>query len=166
EADDVADDRPAQRRPVPARGGGDLDRRPSVPGQEGRLPGRQPARTRTVPADGSNLRPASSRLSPWWSCVSSTASTGPSASGATAGPVSLRDEVPQPNAYRRPAGSNVGSVRIRQPAASISAVGPPTWVTRTAVTTGRAATPSPARRRRSSPSPAGPAAGARTPGTR
>ena len=46
---------------------------------------------------GRALLPASSRLSPWWSWVSSTASTGPTSAAATAGPATLRDDVPQPN---------------------------------------------------------------------
>jgi hypothetical protein len=70
-------------------------------------------------------------LSSWWSWLSSTASIAPSASGAIAGPASLRDDVPRPKAYRRPGGSNVGSVSRRQPAASISSVGPPEWVSAT-----------------------------------
>ena len=51
--------------------------------------------------------------------------------GPRAGPASLRDEVPHPKAYRRPGGSNVGSVRSRHPSSSISTVGPPMCVSRT-----------------------------------
>ena len=74
----------------------------------------------TTPAAGSSARPAASRLSPWWSCVSSTASIGGSSAAAIAGPASLRDDVPQPKEYLRPGGSNVGSVSSRQPPTSIS----------------------------------------------
>ena len=42
--------------------------------------------------------PAGSRLSSWWSWLSSTASIGGSSDAAMAGPVSLRELVPQPNA--------------------------------------------------------------------
>src|SRR5215207_3518825 len=86
---------------------------------------------RTTPAAGSRARPAVSRLSPWWSWLSSTASTGPRSAAATAGPVSFRELEPQPKVYRRPAGSKVGSVSSRHPPTSISAVGPPMWVMRT-----------------------------------
>jgi hypothetical protein len=44
---------------------------------------------RTTPADGSRARPASSRLSPWWSWLSRTASIGGRSAMATAGPVVL-----------------------------------------------------------------------------
>ena len=50
----------------------------------------------TTPAEGSSVRPAGSRLSSWWSCVSSTASSGPTSSSVSAGPISLREPVPQP----------------------------------------------------------------------
>ena len=50
-----------------------------------------------VPTDGSSARPAGSRLSSWWSCVSSTASSGSRSAAAIAGPASLRDHEPQPN---------------------------------------------------------------------
>lgn len=38
--------------------------------------------------------------------------------------------MPQPKKYRWPGGSKVGSVRMRQPPNSMSAVGPPMWVNR------------------------------------
>src|SRR5215213_8500168 len=82
----------------------------------------------TAPADGSSARPAGSRLSPWWSCVSRTASIGPTSSAGIAGPASLRDAAPQPKAYLRPGASNVGSVSRRQPPTSMRMVGPPTCV--------------------------------------
>src|SRR5580704_1614004 len=50
-----------------------------------------------------------------------------------AGPASFRDMAPQPKWYRRPGGSNVGSVSSRQPSNSNSTVGPPIWVMRTSV---------------------------------
>ena len=108
EADHVADDRVAQRRAVAARRGGDLDRRPAgrlepraSPTARARARRRRAARrpatvVTTTPADGSSARPAGSRLSPWWSWLSSTASIGPRSAAAIAGPASLRDAVPQP----------------------------------------------------------------------
>src|SRR6185436_18991993 len=45
-------------------------------------------------------------------------------------------EVPQPKLYLRPGASNVGSVRIRHPPTSISAVGPPMCVMRMVVMRG------------------------------
>ena len=90
EADHVADDEMARRRSVAARRGGDVDR------SAGRAPraastshgssprALPPSRcapatvVTTTSAAGSNARPASSRLSAWWSWVSSTASIGPS----------------------------------------------------------------------------------------
>src|SRR6266545_749088 len=89
---------------------------------------------RTMPADGSSARPASSRLSPWWSWVSRTASIGGRSAAATAGPVVLRDADPQPKVYLRPGASNVGSVSSRSPSTSIRVVGPPMWVIRTSGT--------------------------------
>jgi hypothetical protein len=52
----------------------------------------------TVPADDSMDRPATSRLSPWWSCVSRTASTAPTSDTGSDGPVSFVDDDPQPKA--------------------------------------------------------------------
>ena len=52
----------------------------------------------TVGTPASIARPASSRLSAWWSWLSSTASTSPTSSTDSAGPAVLRDDVPQPNA--------------------------------------------------------------------
>ena len=40
----------------------------------------------------------------------------------------LRDDAPHPNPYRRPRGSNVGSVSSRHGPISMSAVGPPMCV--------------------------------------
>ena len=40
---------------------------------------------------GSSSRPAASRLSPWWSCVSRIASSGGSSAAGIAGPASLRE---------------------------------------------------------------------------
>jgi hypothetical protein len=59
---------------------------------------------RTTPADGSRARPALSRLSPWRSWLSSTASIGGGSAAAIAGPVSFRDIEPQPKEYRPPGG--------------------------------------------------------------
>src|SRR6185503_775705 len=78
----------------------------------------------TTGTPASSLRPASSRLSGCWSCESSTASTLPRSSAATAGPlvlVSTRSPIGW-----SPGGSKVGSVSSRTPPSSISAVGPPT----------------------------------------
>jgi hypothetical protein len=58
EADDVADDGPAQRRPVAAGGGGDLDRRPAVGRQLGARPGSEPA---GVAAEPPRPRPGGDR---------------------------------------------------------------------------------------------------------
>ncbi|MFF5362872.1 hypothetical protein ACFY4I_26355 [Streptomyces scabiei] len=52
----------------------------------------------TVRAPGSRARPASSRLSPWWSWVSSAASIGGSSAAGSAGPAVLWEDVPQPKA--------------------------------------------------------------------
>ena len=52
----------------------------------------------TTGTEASRSRPASSRLSAWWSWLSSTASTGSTSAAATAGPRTLREPVPQPNA--------------------------------------------------------------------
>ena len=145
EADHVADDRAAERRPVAARRRGDLDRRPvraprgasSAHGASPRAPIRRGAwRPATVvttrPAAGSSARPAGSRLSPWWSWLSRTASIGaelgrPRSPGRRA----CATPCPSRRSSARPGGSNVGSVSSRQPPTSISTVGPPMWVRRT-----------------------------------
>ena len=146
EADDVTDERVAQRRAMAAGRGGDLDRPAArVPRAASPAMARARASCRrgafapeavvmTTPAAGSSARPAGSRLSPWWSCVSRTASIGGRSAAAIAGPASLRDDVPQPKEYLRPGGSNVGSVSSRQPPISISAVGPPMCVMRMSLT--------------------------------
>ena len=97
--------------------GGDLDRGRPAPrarvvshGSRPRAIAAEPARARARWSRrrrprGSSARPASSRLSAWWSWVSSTASIGAElVRGERPGPASLRDDVPQPNAYRRPGG--------------------------------------------------------------
>ena len=53
--------------------------------------------------------------------------------GGIAGPAVFSEPVPQPNRYLPPGGSKVGSVRSRQPPASISNVGPPMCVSRTSM---------------------------------
>src|SRR6185312_12122389 len=78
----------------------------------------------TLRARGRNSRPASSRLSAWWSCDSSTRSTSPISSAEIAGPSDLRN-VTTGVSYS-PGGSKVGSVSIRRPPSSRRAVGPPT----------------------------------------
>ncbi|HEV8557583.1 MAG TPA: hypothetical protein VGR06_14425, partial [Actinophytocola sp.] len=60
-----------------------------------------------------------SRLSPWWSWLSSTPSIGGRSDTGIAGPAILRDDVPQPKLYFRPGASNVGSVKIVQPSTSM-----------------------------------------------
>ena len=65
-----------------------------------RVAGRRARWSRPARGGGRSARPAASRLSPWWSWLSSTASIGGSSEAAMAGPVSLRDAVPQPNEYR------------------------------------------------------------------
>jgi hypothetical protein len=87
----------------------------------------------TAPDWGSRARPAGSRLSSCWSWLSKTASIGPISAAAMAGPASFREIAPQPKWYRRPGGSNVGSVNSRQPPDSSSTVGPPICVMRTSV---------------------------------
>jgi hypothetical protein len=51
---------------------------------------------RTAPAAGEQGRLALSRLSPWWSWLTSTASIAPRSVAAIAGPVSFRKLEPQP----------------------------------------------------------------------
>ena len=93
EADHVAHDRPAERGAVAARRGGDPDGGPPAASSRVERPGRQAARAASQAAGpghgghhrprhaGSRARPAGSRLSPWWSWVSSTASIGGSVGG-------------------------------------------------------------------------------------
>src|SRR6185437_151871 len=78
----------------------------------------------TLRARGRSSRPASSRLSAWWSCDSRTRSTSPISSAEIAGPWDLCN-VTTGVSYS-PGGSKVGSVSIRSPPSSRRAVGPPT----------------------------------------
>ena len=116
---------------------GELGARPHLPGRgpDRRRAGRRRAPSSpTVSTVGSNARPASPRGCPRGG--RGTAARRRSVRGprpASAGPVSFRDDVPQPKAYRRPGSSNVGSVSSRQPPTSISVVGPPMWVISTSV---------------------------------
>jgi hypothetical protein len=65
---------------------------------------RAPAVVRTTPAAGSRAWPAVSRLSPWWSWLSRTASIGPRSAGVIAGPVSFRELGPSRRCSGGPGG--------------------------------------------------------------
>ena len=78
----------------------------------------------TTPADGSSARPASSRLSAWWSWLSSTASIGPMSAAAIAGPAAFRDADPQPKVYL-PAGGVERRIGQQPPAVELDERGRP-----------------------------------------
>jgi hypothetical protein len=99
-------------------------------------------RLRELPLDH-----VSSLLSSWWSWLSSTAPTGPTSSAATPGPVSLRDDLPQPRSYfaaRLVEGRVCEEPPPRNPDQD---VGPPMWVMRASVMGYRSLNAWPERRR-------------------
>ena len=129
EADDVADDRMAQRWTVPARRRGDVDgwrvpgalqlrRRPSHAAHARcrRAGGHPTAVVTTTSADGSSCGRRRRGCRHGARASAAPRRWAPSSPAAIAGPVTFRDDVPQPKSYVRPGGSNVGSVSIRQPA--------------------------------------------------
>ena len=144
EADHVADERAAERRAVAAWGGGDLDRGLARGFEAGGLPGGEAlgvgrallrgAWRRAGRDDGAGARQQRAAGGVEVVLVVVVAEQD-GVDGAEvvrcdrwAGEL-LRD-VPQPKLYLRPGASNVGSVRIRHPPTSISAVGPPMCVMR------------------------------------
>ena len=78
----------------------------------------------TTPADGSSARPASSRLSAWWSWLSSTTSTGSTSAAATAGAGDLAGRRP-PAEGVPPAGGVEGRVDQEPPAPHLDEHGRP-----------------------------------------
>ena len=147
EADHVADDRVAERRPVAARRRGDLDRRPPGRLEPRGLPTasspRAPPPSRAAPGRGGHhdARPTGSSARPGGVEVVAVVVVGEQdgvdrrrgrrrrspARPACATPC------PSRSGTCRPGGSNVGSVSSRQPPTSISTVGPPMWVMRTSL---------------------------------